>query len=467
MNTGLKKINLEKSWIYIFLLFFISIPLNLFDKGLTGAIMLFAAVAFIIYKFDIKRFPVIVFLLALLLRITAIFLVATPPESDFAILFDASQKMASGNNSYLWDSYFKLWPYQLGFVFYQSLLLRIWNNILILKIANCFLGAGTTVLIYLIAKEFVPKKAAQMLSLMYCCFPFVMFYTSILSNQFIASFLIYLGIYILIITKNKLYSEIRYAILAAFLAVANVLRPESIIPLFSAVLFLVITLKKDNFKENITSIIILIVTYFSLFAVFNGVFILLNISPEGLESKDFLWKFVLGFNHTSGGTYTAADLPYLNNVDAATEVIKQRIFVPIGDMLELFSSKIKTFWVGTAVSSYLGEFLADGLNVFGKSFDITDEIVIINSVCEWIMIGIYLLIFIGVLKYVRSKNYKSEILIILNQVFVTFGVYLLIEVQVRYIYHIQVGLFILAALGVSELYKWVAKFKSSEEKGLE
>ncbi len=463
MKGILKQIDLKRVWMFVFLLFFISVPLNLLSEGLGGALIFMAVALFIIHKFDIPKFALAIFAFSFVIRLVMVLLVPTPAESDFGVLLDASQKMISGDYSYLDKSYFQLWAYQLGYVFFQSIFLRIWNNMLILKILNCILGAGTTVLIYLISKEFVSKKAAQAVALIYCCLPFTIAYTTILTNQFSSSFLIYLGIYILIAKKLKMHSHIRYLIFAVLLVFADVLRPESIIPLFSAVIFLVLTIKKDNIKENLINLVILLATYFVLSSIINKLFIITGISPNGLTNNDPMWKFVLGFNHETGGSYCDADSPYLNNRDAAIELVKSRIFVPVMDLIDLFSAKIEKFWIGTSIGWSFSAFYSNGLTIFGKTFRVVDDVQAANAINSWIIIMVYLLIIIGVARYIRNKNYDSKILLILNQVFVTFGVYLLIEVQPRYIYYVQISTLILAAFGISEISKMVKKLRASDE----
>ena len=51
-----------------------------------------------------------------------------------------------------------------------------------------------------------------------------------------------------------------------------------------------------------------------------------------------------------------------------------------------------------------------------------------------------------------KKNADPALLLILNQIFVTFGVYLIIEIQVRYIYFVQISVLIAAATGFAVLY---------------
>ncbi|MBE6153707.1 MAG: hypothetical protein E7166_05740 [Firmicutes bacterium] len=117
---------------------------------------------------------------------------------------NASRSLLGGDTSFNNSTYFNLWAYQIGFVTYQTLLLKICNSVFFLKIVNCIISSSICVLIYLISKEFVKEKSAQIVSIIYSFLVFTISYTSVLSNQHISTFLIYLSLYILIAKKLKL-----------------------------------------------------------------------------------------------------------------------------------------------------------------------------------------------------------------------------------------------------------------------
>ncbi len=460
MKSLLNKLDLKKLWIYVFLLFFISLPLTMISDSVINAALFFGVCLLIIFKINIPKFPLVLFSFALILRIAIIFIIDTPPQSDFYLLLDASQRLIEGDYSFQEMGYFKLWSYQIGFVLYQSIFLRIWNNIIFLKLINCLFASATTVLVYLIAKEFTSEKASRLVSFIYCVLPFPLVYVTVLTNQFPSSFLIYLGIYILISKKIKLNTHIKHLIFALLLVIANILRPESIIPLVSIAIFLILTLNKTNYKQNLINLAIVLVTYFALSKLVSLLFVITNIAPLGLTNNDSLWKFVLGFNHETAGGYSVADEVYLGNAAAELELIKSRIFVSIEELFDLFEAKIQRFWSGTALDWSLGFCASSGLTVFGITFRISDDLPELSGMNKWLMVAMYCLVFFGVFKYIKNKDYNNNVLLLINQVFVTFGVYLLIEVQPRYSYHIQICILILAALGISVLHD---NFKSYKE----
>ena len=334
----------------------------------------------------------------------------------------------------------------MGFVLFQSALLRIWNSVNFLKLVNCLFCAGNTLLIYLIAKEFVTQKSAKIVAGIYCFFPFSVFYVTILSNQFASSFFSYLGLYILI-AKYKNNEYIKYLIVAGLLVISNVLRPEGIIPLVSILLYLLLSIRKENYKHKFLSLFILISSYFVLKMAVGKLFAMANIAPFGLSNNDPLWKFVMGFDHRSQGSYYEAGNFYSSNGEALS-LIQDRVLQPIHKLLYLFTNKIHKFWDGSAINWIFNPLKESGTYVLGVNFPINNLSKFTGDYSSGISITMYILLLIGLVTYIKKGCCSNKILMIFSQVFVTFGVYLLIEVQPRYIYHVQLSVFILAALGI-------------------
>lgn len=451
MKSQIKKFDLEKCWTLLFLLCFLIVSLVLIDKALLSALVCLAVCALAAYRWGARNYGLWLFLIALFLRVAVVLIVKTPAESDFAILFDAAQGVLAHDYSFLDTLYFRLWPYQMGFVFFQSLLLRLWNNILILKLFNCVISAATTVLVYLLAREFAGERSSRLVSLLYCFLPFPLFYVTVLSNQFFASFLIYLGIYLFLSSGITLPGWSRALLLAALLALANLLRPESVIPLLAAALYLILTARRQNFRENLGQLVILLAAYFALSRLISALFAVSGLSPDGLANNAPHWKFVLGFNHDTLGGYSNGDLPYLEDAGAAWAVVKERVLVPVPQLLRLFAGKIATFWRGGDLYWSFSYCWNTGLPLAGFTVNTAELVPTLTDMAGRLAGSLYLLVLIGVFRWAGRASRDRRVLLLVNQVFVTFGVYLLIEVQPRYFYHVQISVVILAALGVEAL----------------
>lgn len=450
-----RKVDIKNVWVYIFLLFMLLLPLQMIAKSLLLTIIIFTLVIFLCFRFNIPKFPLLLFIFTFITRLVVVFVVDTPPVSDFSILYDASQGIINKDYSFLNSSYFQTWSYQIGFVWVQSLLLRIVNSVTFLQIINCLLSTLTTMLIYLISKEFVSEKSSKVSSVIYAFLPFTLTYVTVLTNQHLSSLLICLSLYVIISNKIKLSDTKKYIISAILLAIANVIRPESIIPLFSIVLFLLLTMNKINFKKNLKNILVTVGTYFCLTLLISSVFQITGLAPEGLKNNDPYWKFVCGFNYESGGRYAAEHVGTIGNFVAEKEIIKKQILVSPLKLTKLFLNKIDVFWLRTTLDWSFHHFYGKYIILPFGSIYINNLVNLLSMINNYMMNILYILMIIGVYKYIKKKNYNKNILLLINQVFVTFGVYLLIEVQPRYLYYIQIIVTILASFGIEEILNYL------------
>lgn len=465
VKKGIRRLDLKLFWIGLFAAVFVAAPLFVTGNTTLWTLLVFALFLFVGYKAEIPMFPLWLFAVALTVRLLIALTVKTPAESDFAVLWDASQRLLSGDTSFNTEQYFTLWPYQIGYVWFQTLFLGIWNDIRILWIVNCVSAAASVTLVYLIAERFAGKRAARAASLLYCFLPFPLFYVSVLSNQIPSSALILLGIYILVRFESSPRPYLRYVFFGALLAVANVLRPESIVPLFAAALCLVICINKTNLKSSLVSLFAMLGTYFLLGFIFSRLFVLSGVSPLGLSNSAPEWKFVLGFNHETLGSYSDADSIYLSDREAMRALIKQRVLVPVGDLFSLFTAKIGRFWNGSGIEWSLGHLYGESVGFLGKRYEILDAAVFLTDMSKWSLVFAYALSVLGTVRAVVKKTVTSGLVTVVNTVFVTFGVYLLVEIQPRYAYLVQMTVFILAALGIASLFETAEnRFKSERKK---
>lgn len=389
---------------------------------------------------------VLVFLAALITRIVIIFVIETPVENDFLTLYNGAVRLNNGDLTFTGEEHFLLWPYQLGFVVWESLLLKICNSVLFLKLVNCVLASLTVLLIYLIAKEFVGNHTAAAMSIIYALLPFPAVYVTILTNQFISSFLVYSGFFVLICLKNKEWQ--RFLIFGILAALSNALRPEGIIPLLTVLGYLLFTLRKTNFKLKLINFLIVLVSYILVGYLLSSLVKWSGLSPDGLSNNTPYWKFVLGLNYESNGAFWGEDLAVLYDNNASLNLLKERLLMPVGQWASLLYRKIISFWNGDAIYwSFSG---LTGYSVLYQALLKLNKIV---------MPIIYALAIFGVLSFAFDKNHDNRLWYLIFQTALTFGIYLIIEVQPRYSYHIIISISILAAVGVNYLCLLLKKKK--------
>lgn len=116
----------------------------------------------------------------------------------------------------------------------------------------------------------------------------------------------------------------------------------------------------------------------------------------------------------------------------------------------LFKLKLISFWDGGGIQWAFCGLLDGEVAFFGKSIPVPSLCGFLQPMTRYMLIALYLLVIVGLAVKYRDKAVRHDsVIVFANQIFVTLGVYLLIEVQARYAYSVQISVAILAALGLS------------------
>jgi hypothetical protein len=374
-----------------------------------------------------------------------------PQVTDYYLINESAMKFANNDLSFVNDSYFSMWPYQLGFTLYEGLIYKIIPNIWALKILNIIYSTLTVLLIYKISKKFTTERASRMVSLLYMILPLPLLLNITLNNHILSGLLILDATTFLIKKKTKKQD---YIIASILIALANIIRPESIIIVFSLLIFLLIKTKKKTFKTNAVNYLIFIFIYLIITIGTSKLLILTNFNKDGLTNTNPTWKFVLGTNHETCGHYSYEDeVNILGNKELQLETIKERVSDPV-KLASLATCKINNYWTlsdfDTANESY------NDKKIFNIDFNyIKKQVISINSV---IYLTTLLMAIIGIIKY-RKDMYKNNSVLFVIMMVVTFFVYLLIEIQARYTYFNIISIFIISSYGYEYIFKLLDKKK--------
>ena len=189
-----------------------------------------------------------------------------------------------------------------------------------------------------------------------------------------------------------------------------------------------------------------------------------GINKQGLKNNNPEWKFVLGFNHDSCGYYNEEDTIYLSDRKKEREVIKERIMVNPIKMTQLMTCKIDNFWLQSDISVKHNMYITKKINILGMKINFMDIEKIFITFNKLLYLLTLFTCLTGVI-YNRKKIIKSSAFFFIILMIVTFGVYLLIEIQPRYAYFIQVSIFILSTYGYDMLLNKVkAIYKNMKKK---
>ena len=434
---------------------FLSLVFLISNNILLGLILIISTI-FIIKKYKGRHFVLYLLLIATLVRVAGIIIFNVPQTSDFAVLLEASRKFNLGDYSFSKSGYFAMWPYQTGFVLYEALMLKIINSEVFLKILNISYEVGLTYFIYRTVKKLVGEKEARITASLYAVFPFSIYAATVISNHHLSTLLSYISIYFLL-KNNQDDKLLNYIIAGILLGLSNVLRPEGIVVIFSYLLYRVLKLTKKDFRKS--KKIILTIVRCSIFVCFYSLvnmgistyLIKSNINEDGLKNNNPLWKFVLGTNPNTCGRYDSNDEIYLGDEEKELEVIKTRVNNPykIGNLLVC---KTNNFVLDGSLESSSGIYNDKVISLMGLSISYKTLENLVSGVNKviygFMVIGLIIGVFLKKRDILNNNLFYFYILFITNTI-----VYMLIEIQPRYTYFINVTVFILGSVGLKELLK--------------
>ena len=406
-------------------------------------------------------FLIILLLIGFCIRLFWVLNVDTPIISDFYVMYNAAISITEGAYNFSSSQYFTTWVYQLGFTFYQAAVLFIFNHhVLALKLLNIAFSIGIIVCIYFTGKRLFNASVGRIAAIMYTIYiPNIMF-TSVLTNQHIATFLFYLSFYLLI-TKFRA-SRIAWLYIGLLLSVANVLRPLAPVVLIAVVIyFMLYLLTKDSIpvKDKLfcvgKNLIGILLTFVLVGKLISAAFIAGGLTEYPLENRDPYWKFVLGLNSETSGQYSESDAELIISLplgEERDEISKQLIMERLenkSQLIQLFKNKFKLMWGGNDASIYwsLDTFEEDSLFGF-------DRLELMECLYAAEQIFYILIIFFSAVAFVflfikKQKEYPYSLYILLIVGYIL--VHLLIEIQTRYRYFIMPAFILFAGYGLVKI----------------
>lgn len=420
----------------------------------------FAAVYFLVCRIEVspRIFAAIIFILAILLKSLLVFLIDTKPVSDFNLFYQYALKLYNGYKPLDNILYFKTWAYQTGPVMYYAAIMKLFGTgLLPLKLVNCFFMAGTNVLIYLIARKISNDYAARAMAILYLLYPAPYFLTTVLTNQHFAACMILLAIYIFL--SDKLNWAVKGIMAGAVIAIGNVVRPIGIVIVIASIVWGVVIVIRTRKYTKMASAILLLVAYLFVNQGCSYLVKYAGINSEGLVNNFPLWKFVVGLNYDSIGTfsyddednvYKIQDFNERNNV--AKQVIKQRLSIGIKQFTNLMNKKQIAMWANTDTLSWGFYQQVDGqLKPSEEIIKVEPTILKVEKIYYTL---IFVILFLGLCKLVynkKSTKINQEFLLLALILLCYFGAHFLIEIQVRYRYFAIIIVFIMASKG-SEMF---------------
>ena len=445
---------LSNLFVYIsIILFSFVLFLYLFSNSFIWLVIALGLSLFIARNDKIKRFGLLLFLISFIVRLVFILVFNFPQVYDFATLLDASHMFSHGDFSFNQWFHFHTWGYQTGFVIYQGFLLKLFHSEFLLKLLNILYSSLLVLFVYRVSKKISDEKSARVVSILYMVFPFYLFLNTVLVNSHFATLLMYFGI-LFLIKKEKSYKD--YIIGGVLVSLGNIIRPEGIIIVLSLLVYEFFLFDSKKLVNTLIRVCSFLLVYFSIGFVASFLVIKSGVNPSGLENKDPLWKFILGFNYETCGYYNDDDSKYQVDRETEINIIKERALGDLSRTGKLMLCKIDHFWLESGLELETGSFNDKSMNVLGFDIKFSDLSSAAMSFNKGVNVFILSMFLLGV--FVNRKRLSNEALFLLIMTVMTFFVFLFIEIQPRYMYFIHVSLFILASLGVKSIYEFIKKY---------
>jgi len=400
---------------------------------------------------------ILISLLLVFAIVALIWLKLVPQEqvSDFKAFWKTAPKALSGDAIFQHDNdYFAKWAYQTGFLVYVMTVVKIFGHkIIAIQLLNIVYQIIILYLAYLLSIQIFNNIKIARLTVFILMIDLDWFALNSQSdNQYIGMMFFLLTYYL--IMQNKYWS---YALAGLTLGLGSIVRPIGPVIIAGIVVYAILYLFISENKFNYSSIIKILITLVIYQAMFSAAGLAVKnsgLNSYGLTNRDSEWKFVLGLDAASNGTY---DQQMVNRFDlnesrakmSAKEykIIHENInnLNSTNGWLKLLWNKNQNLWAGRSST------------IDFTGFENIHSLKMSNLVKLLGYMGSVILIifsWIGSLSLFKGKlNYKMFLLLLPLMAYAV--VQLLIEVQGRYRLEFLPIIAILGGLGLYRICMWI------------
>ena len=336
---------------------------------LVGLLAILGIVILFLRKLFVEKYQVlwiVLVLVGIIIRIAYAITTEAPIISDQLACFNAAQQAAQNDYSWTESSYFSKWAYQIPFVLYEALLLKVFGTVRALYFFNGVFSIITVLEVYLIVKRVYNKRVSLVVTAFFSLFPQYIASISRLYNQSISGVFLLIAVYFFVnyVIKIKEKFDIGIALLycgltGLFLGISNLFRSEAIIGLIAVIVwfvyYFVVNVKRKKWHTFLLSILLCIVVTYAIYRIVNSsvdfMIVNLGISQYGIRNGNLFWYIVCGLTPESYGGYSSKYgyiLEY-KNPDEQYEVFKKIIAdifssMSLKDVLVFFVKKQYYMW---------------------------------------------------------------------------------------------------------------------------
>lgn len=396
--------------------------------------------------------------LLLIFAIVAIIWLKLVPQtqvSDFKAFWRTAPKALEGKAIYKYDNdYFAKWAYQTGFLVYVMTVVKIFGHkVIAIQLLNVIYQVLILLMSYLLAMQLFNKVKIARLTVFILMIDLDWFaLNSQADNQYLGMLLFLVTFYL--VMKDKYWA---YALAGITLGAGSIIRPIGPVVIAGIVVYALLYLFIQNNQihwSGLGKVLITLVIYQVIFSAAGMAIKGSGLNSYGLTNRDSEWKFVVGLDANSNGSY---DQGMVNRFDLKASRTKmsqkehQIIHENIQNLnathgwLKLFWNKNETLWASRSTTvDFTGFETQHSLRVsnFAKLLGYMGTVVLI--ILSWL----------GSLKLLKiNPSVKTFVLLLPLMAYAV--VQLLIEVQGRYRLEFLPVIAILGGLGLFTICEWI------------
>ncbi|HDX9639355.1 TPA: glycosyltransferase family 39 protein [Bacillus mobilis] len=408
-------------------------------------------------KLNEKKCFFVLVIICLAVKLMWVLTYKIQPLVDYATFYYTAEALSK--EFVIDNNYIALFPHIFGYASFLSVFLKIFGaSHMVAPIVNVVLTTISMGLIYVIARKIGGVRTAITASILWIVLPSQTIYNMFVLSEPLYCTLLLLIWVVMISVHEKLHNIsikklLVYSILlAALLALMNMVRPIAAVPIIALViwLFIINTKHIGNKKILLNKVVYVgvIVIGYVIFSSAINQYITLRLGEEIASAPGY--NVYVGFNQAESGKWNMPDAELLfeyNNKPGWTaedsqqkmlEEAKNRILNDNIDFMKLFSDKFFVFLSEDSAAVSYAEPALDNVVRYTVASNIFYYFLIVTSI-------------LGVLIMIKNKTKSVLFMICLYTIGLTMA-QLLVEVASRYHYSATIPMIILAAFGINYAY---------------
>jgi hypothetical protein len=416
----------------------------------------------------------------------------TPPVSDFQTLFDRAVLFAGGNTKAYYSPFFQTWAYQTPFSLYEALNVRLFGPtkaLVALQILNgCWISL-TNLMIYLLARRFTGEKSARVAALLFFLYAGSWSMSTVLTNQFMGTAIMLSGI--LLCIGHPAARWYRLVLGGLVLGLGQAIRSDGTVWAIASSCALLLpgsawgassgrngrrpASAGSSFPDALRKALLVMLPFLGTGMLLGWGISAAGVNPAGLGNGFPAWKLIEGLNDQSEGQYSQTDndsifephldpsIPEADKRKKEADILKERWKKTPEAWMKLFYSKFRRLWVMESDLHWAFAYV-DGtamtVSLFGNRILLSANVFIswLRELERGSFLLVVLLSLFGTLPgrwgLRRDGNGSGQLIPLFSMLLLMAmaGIYLFIEVQLRYRISFLPVFFILAASGTERVF---------------